>query len=228
MNKVIVSFSGGMDSATLLAFAMERAPNVVVTGFTYGSKHNSYEVAAAREVCRFYDLQYFNLDLTPIMGTFKSNLLKGGGPIPEGHYEAESMRQTVVPARNIIFASILAGQAWSLDADTVMIGVHAGDHYIYPDCREEFINVMAKAIWEGTDGRVRLQAPFIAHKKDEILEWGLRHKVPYHLTRTCYKDQAMACGKCGSCQERLVAFAENNLNDPLPYDSREILPKEPK
>jgi 7-cyano-7-deazaguanine synthase len=226
--KAVVAVSGGMDSATVLGMALAEGQVVYPVGFSYPSKHNRYEQRAASNILRHYgmlpaDLYQFNL--TGIFEGFKSALLDKDQQVPEGHYEAENMRQTVVPGRNIIFASILAGYAWSIGADSVWLGIHAGDHFIYPDCRPDFFSAMNAAVLTGTDGNVVLHAPFLSETKKEILRWGFDHRVPYHLTRTCYKDQPIACGRCGSCQERLAAFAAFGVEDPIEYESREPLPK---
>jgi 7-cyano-7-deazaguanine synthase len=225
MAKAIVSLSGGMDSTTVLAHAIEKGREVECIGFTYGSKHNAYENEAARQIAAHYKVPFNLISLKEIMGTFESNLLKTGGDIPEGHYEEESMSQTVVPGRNIIFSSFLAGYAWSRKADEVWLGIHSGDHAIYPDCRPEFYEAMKLAIETGTGDAVTLAAPFLSGNKTTIIEWGLKREVPYHLSRTCYKDQPIACGRCGACQERLEAFRNNGLEDPIEYISREELPK---
>jgi 7-cyano-7-deazaguanine synthase len=226
MKKAIISLSGGMDSTTVLGAAIDAGREVECVGFTYGSKHNFYENIAAQEVAEHYNVPFHLMDLSEMMSSFNSNLLKSGGDIPEGHYEAETMSQTVVPGRNIIFASMLSGYAWSRDADEVWLGIHSGDHAIYPDCRPEFYEKMREAILAGTDDRVTLQAPFLDGNKTSIIEWGLQHEVPYHLTRTCYKDQPIACGRCGACQERLEAFRNNNLEDPIEYEFRGDLSQE--
>lgn len=226
MVKAIVSLSGGMDSAAVLGDVTNAGIEVVAAvGFIYGSKHNPWEVVAARKIAEHYKVPYELIDLTAAFAGFKSSLLKGQGPVPEGHYEAESMSATVVPARNIIFASILAGIAWSRGAEQVYLGVHAGDHHIYPDCRPEFLQAMAIAIARGTDLKVALMAPYVNGTKVDIIRRGMILGVPFQLSRTCYKDQTIACGKCGSCQERLAAFAANGLTDPIDYESRVLLPK---
>ena len=221
----IVSLSGGMDSATVLSYAMAQSNVVGAIGFTYGSKHNFYENAAAVDVCEKAGLAYELIDLSNVATHLQSNLLKSGGDIPEGHYEEKSMEATVVPGRNIIFASILAGIAWTRGASEVYLGIHSGDHAIYADCRKNFLRSMGRAMMDGTDGRVGLRAPFIDLDKAKILQEGFRLGTPYHLTRTCYKDQKVACGKCGACQERLEAWASLGKEDPIEYESREILSK---
>lgn len=217
--KAVVSLSGGMDSTVVLARLLDEGKTVECFGFEYGSKHNPYEQAAARAVADFYKVSYTLIDLSAITPHLQSNLLKTGGAIPEGHYNDASMSLTVVPGRNIIFLSILAGIAWSREASEIGIGIHQGDHAIYPDCRQSFFRSMDRAIQEGTDGRVSIIAPFLDTDKEGIVKWGIKHEVPFHLTRTCYKDQPIACGKCGSCRERLEAFQQNNQEDLIRYEN---------
>lgn len=217
--KVILSLSGGMDSTTVLAWLLDQGFQVECCTFTYGSKHNPYENKAAQAVAAYYMVPLFGpVDLSGVTQFFTSNLLQGQGVIPEGHYTDQTMSETVVPGRNIIFASILAGLAWSRGASHVALGIHQGDHAIYADCRKEFFHSMNQSVQLGTDNRVSLLAPFLSTDKIGILKWGLEHYVPYLLTRTCYKDQEKACGKCGACVERLEAFALNNMIDPVEYE----------
>ncbi len=225
--KLVLALSGGMDSTTLLIKSIQDGYRVCPVVFHYGSKHNKYETEAAKNVCDYVSTLFGNkwisrpaeVDLPFIGQLFKSNLLQSGGAIPEGHYQHSSMELTVVPARNIIFISIMVGYAWSVEASVVSIGVHTGDHAIYPDCRTEFINLMRESVLVGTNEKVTLTAPFQRWDKTEILKYGLSidPEVPYYLTRTCYKDQEHACGKCGSCQERLEAFRNVGRKDPIQY-----------
>jgi len=226
MRKVVMGLSGGMDSATLLGLLLEQGFAIHCCSFVYGSKHGIYELEAAENIVAFYQerkkpVTHRVIDLRIPFLYMQSSLLKSGGPIPEGHYEAESMKQTVVPGRNLIFASVMAGIAESIGADTIYLGVHSGDHAIYPDCRPTFIMSLNETISFSSDGKVRVVAPLLKDDKGSILYKGYHGctpKIPYHLTRTCYKDQPIACGKCGSCQERLEAFAKNGLKDPIPYE----------
>lgn len=221
-NKVLISLSGGMDSVTLLGFLLASDYEVEAVGFTYGSKHNHYENEAALKAAEFYGVPFELLDLSEAFAGISSALMKTGGDIPEGHYEAESMKQTVVPGRNMIFISILAGIAESRGCGKVAVGVHSGDHAIYPDCRPGFIHAMSTAVSRATDGKVDLIAPFLGDDKGSIIKKGLGFlpPVPYDLTRTCYKDQEKACGVCGSCTERLEAFEANGIPDPIEYEER--------
>jgi len=159
--------------------------------------------------------------INKIFREFKSDLLKSGGEIPEGHYAADSMKATVVPGRNLIFASIVAGYAESIGATAIALGVHSGDHHIYPDCRPEFTSALELTLQASTEGMLSLLTPFMDMDKTSILKLGnsLEIKVPYVLTRTCYKDQKISCGKCGSCVERLEAFAEIKVTDPIKYET---------
>ena len=136
------------------------------------------------------------------------------------------MSQTVVPGRNLIMSSILASIAETVGAQQIYLGVHSGDHAIYPDCRPEFVEALDKTVKTSTDGKCVVVAPYLRGDKTSIIKDGLTMGVPYKDTRTCYKDQGIACGKCGSCQERLEAFKANGIEDPIEYETRTILAKE--
>lgn len=218
MNKTILSLSGGLDSTSLLAWLLKQEHKIIPVIFSYSSKHNKYENEAARKICQHYQLEPIECNLSGVFSVFKSNLLTSGGPIPEGHYNDATMSKTVVPGRNLIFISILAGIAESVGASFVAIGVHAGDHTIYPDCRPLFIDRAEKTIKASSDGRVGLFAPFLNMSKAEVLRVGLNNGAPLSLTRTCYKDQPIACGKCGSCVERLEAFSNFGIGDVIEYE----------
>ena len=213
----LISLSGGLDSSTLLAYLLNQNYHVECIGFTYGSKHNKYELEAAKKIAEYYNVKYDLINLEEVMKSFRSNLLKNGGEIPEGHYTEDSMKLTVVPARNIIFISIMAGLAWSRNLNCIALGVHASDRHTYPDCQKSFIDSMGLSIISGTDGNVELISPFITIEKWDIVKIGLELKVPYELTRRCYKDQPIACGKCGTCRERIEAFERNGVKDPIEY-----------
>lgn len=225
MEKIIIAMSGGMDSSTLLGYLLEQGYDVICVNFQYGSKHNSFELSCYNRVIQYYRERDFNvvslnLDLTQQFAHLKSNLLMTGGEIPEGHYNDTSMAKTVVPGRNLIFASFLAAIAESYGAKEVALGVHSGDHHIYPDCRPEFMAALRETVKNSTDGKVTVRAPFLYHDKARILQIGysIRPEVPYKFTRTCYKNQEKSCGKCGSCTERLEAFALIGEKDPIEYE----------
>lgn len=223
--KAILSLSGGLDSAVLLAHTAQ-SRDVSCVGFSYGSKHNPYENAAAVSIAAHYGVPFRLVDLSSVfLAMLKSDLLRNGGDVPEGHYEADSMRRTVVPGRNLIFASLLAGLAMSDRANEVWMGVHAGDHFIYPDCRPDFFHHLNRAVLEASEGSVWIRTPLMNIDKAEIVKRGIVLGVPFHLTRTCYVNDPIACGRCGSCQERLEAFYLNGIEDPIKYNSRVLFPK---
>jgi 7-cyano-7-deazaguanine synthase len=215
--KAVMSLSGGMDSTTVLAWLLSQGADVTCLNFIYGSKHNQYEEIAAQAVAAHYGVKYIKFDLTEAFSPMKSNLLKSGDDIPEGHYSHESMSLTVVPGRNSIFASIMCGVAESIGAKVIALGIHQGDHDIYPDCRKEYFYAMKSALYLASDKKVEMIAPFLDTNKIGILDFGFRMQVPYELTRTCYKDQIVSCGKCGSCNERIEAFATHGVKDPIDY-----------
>jgi len=212
--RLLLSLSGGLDSTTLLAHALSLNHDVQPVVFSYPSKHNPFEREAANAVCRYYDCDPIHIDLRAAFEPMASALLLGGGDIPEGHYTDQSMTQTVVPGRNMIFLSVLGGIAMSAKTGMVWFGAHAGDHAIYPDCRPDFVQAMDQAMMLATDGKVRLNAPYLMANKTDILRDALRLNAPLHLTRTCYKNQAKPCGLCGACRERAEAFETLAANDP--------------
>ena len=216
---VVMGLSGGMDSTTVLDKLVYQGFDVVCLGFTYGSKHNQYENIAAENVAKHYKVHYKLIDLTVVFDGFKSNLLKTGGDIPEGHYEQDNMSLTVVPGRNTIFASILLGAAESIGASKIALGVHQGDHAIYPDCRVEYIKALDTLLYLASDKKVEIITPFLHTNKIGILDFGIKNAVPYHLTRTCYKEQELSCGICGSCNERIEAFATRGIQDSIQYEN---------
>lgn len=223
----IVSLSGGMDSTATLAKAIREGVEVKrAIAFRYGSKHGRHENNAARAIAASYGIPFSVLDISAAMQFTTSNLLAAGDAIPEGYYEAESMRLTVVPGRNSIFIAILASIAESEGISEVWLGIHSGDHHIYPDCRPAFFDAMDNAVIASSDGRVSLVAPYLLGDKASILRENIPFGVPFALTRTCYTDNAIACGRCGSCQERLAAFASIGEEDPLPYASRDLIAKD--
>jgi 7-cyano-7-deazaguanine synthase len=204
----------------MLARAISMGLEVVPVSFDYGSKHNAYESKAAHDFADYYGVGKDRLiiNVASCFALSQSALLKSGGPIPEGHYEEPTMSQTVVPGRNSVFIAVLTGLAESMGFDEVHIGIHSGDHAIYPDCRPEFFVQMRAAMLMASDGKVELVAPFLTGDKITIIEEGLRLKVPYKHTRTCYKDQPLSCGMCGACVERLEAFSKNDTHDPIAYE----------
>ena len=215
--KVVVLCSGGMDSVTALYWAEREHDIVAVVSFNYGAKHNDREIPFAAEHTARFGRRHEVIGLAFINQLFASDLLKSGGEIPEGHYEAANMKQTVVPFRNAIMLSIACGLAESIGAQGLVIAAHGGDHAIYPDCREDFMRAMGDAMRLGTYARVQLLRPFIRQDKAGIAAEGARLGVNFARTWSCYKGGTVHCGKCGTCVERREAFARAGLADPTVY-----------
>ncbi len=218
MKKAIIVLSGGMDSGVLLADYSRKYKMVGALFFNYGSKHNSNELACAIELAEIYKVKLEIVELPFINQLFNSSLLSSSDEeIPEGHYEEENMKSTVVPFRNGIMLAIATGYAESLEADVVMLGSHSGDHAIYPDCRPEFNQAFADAAKFGTYQEVQILAPYANISKIGIAEIGHSIDFPFEKTWTCYKGLEQQCGKCGSCVERKEALSFNGQTDPTKY-----------
>jgi 7-cyano-7-deazaguanine synthase len=224
MKKCIAIVSGGMDSVTLLYQLVKDYEVVGVLSFDYGQRH-SKEILFSALNCKKLGIEHHIITL-PYKFLFGESSLTSNNEIPEGHYEQENMKSTVVPNRNMIMLSLATAYAISKDAEFIAYGAHSGDHYIYPDCRPEFIDKLNEAIKICDFKERALIAPFSNYTKKDILEIGINLGVDYNWTWTCYVGGDKACGKCGSCQERLEAFKLLNLEDPLEYESREIIKKD--
>ncbi len=219
-NTVVMGLSGGMDSATVLGYYANKGYKIYPLFFHYGSKHNDKEMLSAIVLADYYETEELKIVHLNFIGElFKSNLLDGQGEIPEGHYNDSNMSLTVVPGRNSIFISIMAGYAESVGANIVAVGTHMGDHEIYPDCRQGFIDAMGEAIYRSSDGKIFIKTPVQTLDKTGILKMGYAFDkpVPYEFTRTCYTSNELSCGKCGSCTERLEAFKNIGKEDPIKY-----------
>ncbi len=212
----LFALSVGVYSTPLLYEYREEIACAV--GFDYGSKHNARELAAAKAICHELEIPYLIIPLAFIEEYFRSDLLLSGGEMQLGDYSEENMSSTVVPFRNGIMLSVLAGLAESRDLQQVLIANHFGDHAIYPDCRESFVKPMGEAITAGTSNGVKLVAPYTALTKTEIVARGTRLGVPYGKTYSCYQGGERHCGRCGTCRERHDAFVANGLEDPTLYE----------
>ncbi|RZQ55207.1 7-cyano-7-deazaguanine synthase QueC [Pseudidiomarina tainanensis] len=218
MAKVVVIYSGGMDSFTVLHHAVQQGHEVYALSFNYGQRHvRELDVAAA--VCLQLDIPHKVVDITAINSLLAGSSLTSDIDIPEGHYAEASMQSTVVPNRNMILLSLAIGYAVSIGAEAVYYGAHSGDHAIYPDCRPEFVEKMNAVSLIANYEPIRIEVPYLRNDKAEILADGLRMNLDYSQTWTCYNGRDKACGKCGACVERLEAFAANQVTDPLPYES---------
>ena len=204
--------SGGMDSTTMLYEYAERIALAVT--FNYGSNHNAREIECARYNCERLGIKLLVIDLPFIGKLFNSSLLSGADAIPDGRYDDENMRSTVVPFRNGIMLAIAAGIAESEGLTRLMMANHSGDHAIYPDCRPEFAAAMSGAIAAGTYEHIVLDTPYTNISKTDIARRGAALGIDYSHTYSCYRGGARHCGTCGTCTERRQAFAEAGIPDP--------------
>lgn len=225
--KVVVLCSGGMDSVTALHWARRDHDVTAALSFDYGAKHNAREIPFAAAHARALGVRHHVVPLAFIGEHFASALLQGGGEIPEGHYAAENMKQTVVPFRNGIMLAVAGGFAESAGAQGLVIAAHGGDHAIYPDCREDFMRAMGDALRLGTYAGIALLRPFIALDKGQIATAGAHLGVDFAQTWSCYKGGEIHCGRCGTCVERREAFQQAGLADPTVYADTPPLPPAP-
>ena len=222
--KALVLSSGGVDSTTCLAMAVEEygRENVVSLSITYGQKHKK-ELESAEKIAEYYKVEHECLDLTKIFSYSNCSLLEHSGKeIAKESYAKQLEKtegkpvETYVPFRNGLFLSSAASIALAKDCQVIYYGAHRDDAAgnAYPDCSEEFQNAMKTAIFEGSGGQLTLLAPFISVAKAEVVKKGLELKVPYELTWSCYEGDEKPCGCCGTCLDRREAFLANGVDDP--------------
>jgi len=216
--KIVVVYSGGLDSTVLLyqAVDLHGKDNVKAITFNYGSRHNKKEIECAKWNTKRLGVEHHIFDLENIIGQhFQSAILKGGENVPHGHYAEENMKKTVVPLRNGIMLLLVGGYADSINFNEVWIASHSGDHHIYLDCRPAFNRLMNLAIEYGTENRVKISAPFNHMYKEDIVSKGHQLAVPFEHTWSCYKGGREPCLKCGTCLERIISFRKANVKDSL-------------
>ena len=236
--QAVLSLSGGMDSSTVLLHLLAEGYEVTALSFDYGQKHN-VELERAAELIEYLDrnghsVKYQRITLQGLVSLLNSNLVQGGEEVPEGHYEEENMKDTVVPNRNKMFSSIIQAAALSIanakDCDVkIAMGIHAGDHAIYPDCRQEFRDADYNAFVEGNwdADKVTYYTPFLNGDKFDILvegqsacyKLGLDFDEVYKRTNTSYKPDAQGRSdyKSASSVERIEAFLKLGRKDPVKY-----------
>lgn len=227
MTRTLVLLSGGMDSTAALYWARQEHEVAGAVSFDYGSKHNAREITHARWHCEKLGVPHEVVALPFVNELFTSDLLQSGGEVPEGHYADANMRRTVVPFRNGIMLAIACGLAESRGARALVIAAHAGDHAIYPDCREDFMRAMGAAMKAGTYEQVELLRPFIHLDKTAIARLGHDLGVDFGMTWSCYKGGELHCGRCGTCVERRESFLNAGLVDPTRYEHEGPLPPTP-
>lgn len=212
----VIIISGGMDSTTLLYEYKDRIALAIT--FDYGSTQNERERQYAIMQCKRLGIKHIIIPLEFMHKYFKSSLLGTADDIPEGNYDDENMKSTVVPFRNGIMLAIACGIAESNDLNHVLIANHSGDHTIYPDCRPAFIDAMSQAMTNGTYKGVTVLAPYTSISKTDIARHGKALGIDYSETYSCYKGREKHCGKCGTCRERKEALRDAGIIDTTVYE----------
>lgn len=221
--KAVVLLSGGIDSTTCLATAIEEfgVEDVLALSIYYGQKHSN-ELKHARDVAEYYGVDFIEHQITGVFDYSDCTLLQGRGEVAHGSYAdqhkatEEGPVDTYVPFRNGIFLSHATAIAISVGAHWLYYGAHADDAVgnAYPDCSERFASNMHIAIFHGSGWQVEMRTPFIRCNKAAVVAEGLRLNAPYHLTWSCYEGGDRPCGKCGTCIDRQKAFEANGVADP--------------
>ena len=215
--------SGGLDSAVLAFHLRDEGWQLRLVSFDYGQRHR-VELDHAAAMALGMGARHDVVDLRSVGALLSGSALTDDDvPVPDGHYTEESMRTTVVANRNAIFAMVATGVAVAEGARSVGLGIHAGDHAIYPDCRPPFVAAaehLAKVANEGfvAEG-FQLLAPFLAWTKADIVRRGAELGVPFADTWSCYKGGPAHCGTCGTCVERMEAFELAGVTDPTTYEA---------
>lgn len=212
----MIIYSGGLDSTTLLYEERERIALAVT--FDYGSNHASREMSCARWHCQHLGIEHLVIDIAFVGRYLASSLTAGAEAVPEGDYDDDNMRSTVVPFRNGIMLSVACGIAESRGLQRVLIANHGGDHAVYPDCRHDFVRAMDDAMRAGTYEGVRLVAPYTGIAKSDIVKRGAALGIDYGKTYSCYRGGERHCGRCGTCRERVEAFRKAGIIDPTIYE----------
>lgn len=222
--KAVVLFSGGLDSTTVLVYALKHGYDVYPLTFSYGQRH-AIEIKQSERTLEKYGLlnrqTIFSIDLTPFVNC---SLINKNLEVPE--FAENRIPSTYVPSRNLIFLSIASGFAETLGAEKIFIGVNSVDYSGYPDCRPEFVEAFNKTIAVGTkqgvESGIEVAAPILNMSKKEIIELGMSLGVDYSLTHSCYNPtpDGLSCGVCDSCRLRLEGFRQAGFTDPLKYVRR--------
>lgn len=217
----IVICSGGMDSVTLAYYLKDLGDDIQLVGFDYGQKH-AKELGYAMKCADNLKTTFTHVDMSFLRHLLPSALTSDDQDVPEGHYADDTMKQTVVPNRNMIMLSIATGIATARELQYVATGVHAGDHPVYPDCRPEFIQSINITAMLATNGfgfeGFEIVAPFVRSTKADIAKIGSEIGVDYRDTWSCYKGGLVHCGVCGTCVERKEAFQLSGVKDTTEYE----------
>lgn len=221
--KVVQLISGGLDSTVLAYELASKGQLTALLSVNYAQIHKR-ELGYAEQTALRLQVPHHIVNLQSATKLLKGSALTDQSvQVPVGHYAQENMKLTIVPNRNAMMLSIAYAWALSLGADAIAFAAHAGDHAIYPDCRESFVKALEMAFNIGSDWNepIRILSPYVTMTKADIVMRGAELSVPFHLTWTCYGNGERPCGRCGTCVERLEAFNEVGIEDPWSYQDRE-------
>ena len=225
VRKVVVIYSGGLDSTTLLYHLRAEGNEVKALSVNYRQRHLERELAAAKTICGSLGVEQQIVDLTALVRLFGRNALSDQQvPVPESEYTAPTMQLTTVPNRNMLLLSIGLAWAISLECDAVAFGAHGGEYTPYPDCQPSFAEAMDRAARVCDWHPRQVLAPFVHLDKAGVVCRGAELGVPFELTWSCYKGGAKHCGKCGTCLDRRQAFQRAGVVDPTEYESETPVP----
>ena len=217
--KGIILLSGGMDSGVLLAHSVASYTELRALTLLYGSKQSAREAACAKKLALQYDVEHSVIDMQFLKSLLHSSLLQESSPVPDGTYDTVNMRSTVVPFRNGIFLALGVALAEDLSFHNVLIGSHAGDSAVYPDCRQKFTATFSDAAALGTYNQVKISSPFSALTKKQIAQIGKELEFDFQLTWTCYNSRSVHCGTCAACNSRKQALDFHLGKDPTEYEA---------
>ena len=240
MKEAILSCSGGLDSTSLLLNLLRNGYNPHIVNFNYGSKQNKLELKGLKKNLNYlkkkgYNIDYQTINISSAMKDLYSSLTRNNLEVAEGKYTRETEEDIFVPNRNAIFASIIFAKALTIYKDTqndvsICMGIHGGEHDLYPDCTPEFFNSLFESFQKGNFHSEHIHAynPYVEVNKQKVLEDGLQsceelnldYKKIYKNTLSCYKpnEKGLSCGKCPTCLERLEIFENLGLKDPAKYE----------
>ncbi len=221
--KTLVICSGGLDSVTLAYKVAKEYELMGLISFDYGQRHKK-ELSYAKKCAQNLGVSYDMIDISSVGTLLSGSALTDDIDVPDGHYAEDSMKLTVVPNRNAIMLTIAYGVASSRGANAVAAAVHGGDHFIYPDCRPEFIHAFQTMQDRALEGlsEIKLYTPFINSPKSAIAALSHALNVAPSDTWSCYRGEETHCGRCGTCVERREAFHIANVKDTTQYSDSDF------
>ena len=227
----IAVVSGGLDSVVMAHLLASQNWKLHLLAYDYGQRH-AKEIEYSRECAARLGAAFSVVDLKSLQAILSGSALTDENiAVPHGHYAAQNMKSTIVPNRNAIFLTIAFGAAVAENAQAVAAGMHGGDHFIYPDCRPEFVESFAAmqilAVEGCGDENLQLLTPFLGKSKSDIVKIGAELGVPFARTWSCYEGGETHCGACGTCVERREAFAQAGVPDDTIYQNASPLPPMP-